>query len=69
MDYLTVTKSELARFNEIKALVRDGRPDLVSSADKQFVLDMLAKLNAKVNHDIVANAQAAGYNTDKLTIA
>ena len=54
------------RLAEIKALIRDGRSDLVTAADKQWVIDTLARANSPVPAIVKANATQQGFNTSKL---
>lgn len=64
-----VTAEEQAKFNDIRDRVRAGRKDSVTADEKQFVLDMLAKLNAEVDPDVIQHATAQGFNTTHLKSA
>ena len=54
------------RLAEIKALIRDGRSDLITDADKQWVIDTLAKANSPVPVAVKVNATKQGFNASKL---
>lgn len=54
------------RLAEIKALMRDGRSDLITASDKQWVIDTLARANSPVPAIVKANATKQGFNTSKL---
>jgi hypothetical protein len=54
------------RLAEIKALIRDGRSHLITDADKQWVIDTLARANSPVPAVVKVNATKQGFNTSKL---
>lgn len=54
------------RLAEIKALIRDGRSDQITAADKQWVIDALSKANSPVPAVVKTNATKQGFNTSKL---
>ena len=60
------TKADDIKLAEIKALIRDGRDDLITAADKQWVIDTLACANSPVPAIVKANATKQGFNTSKL---
>lgn len=60
------TKADDIKLAEIKALIRDGRDDLITAADKQWVIDTLARANSPVPAIVKANATKQGFNTSKL---
>jgi len=59
-----ITEAEGKRIKEIKALVLDGRADLVSPHDRQWVLDLLSREDLPVNATVVARAKAEGLNVE-----
>ena len=54
------------RLAEIKTLMRDGRSHLITAADKQWVIDTLARSNSPVPAIVKVNATKQGFNTSNL---
>ena len=55
--------AEKARYKEIKQLTLEGRVDLVSTTDKQWVLDIVRREQVAIPVDAVRAAAAQGYDT------
>ncbi len=54
------------RLKEIKSLLRDGRGDLITDADKQWVIDKLSNAGSPVPTLVKTNATKRGFNTSNL---
>lgn len=54
------------RLKEIQSLIRDGRSDLITAADKQWVIDKLSNANSPVPTIVKTNATKQGFNTSNL---
>ena len=57
------TESEMQKINEIKALIKDGRKDLITPAEMQWVLSTLAREGGSMPARAIANAKKKGFNT------
>jgi hypothetical protein len=60
LENVMITKEESLKIAEIKSLVKDGRKDLVTPAEMQWVLDVLSRENSSPN-DVKKNAQSRGF--------
>lgn len=61
-----MTKSEAISIKAFRALVKDGRADLISKDQKQWILDLLARENLPVKKSVIEAANNSGFNTSKL---
>lgn len=57
------------RLHNIKQLVKDGRSDLVSQDQRQWVLDQYRNNNIPVPQSVYTVAQQLGYDVEGLVVA
>jgi hypothetical protein len=62
------TTGELMRFKLIKQMAQNGCADQVSRADKQWVLDIMAREGKSVPPEAALRAMADGYTVHNITV-
>ena len=63
-----ITPEEQAKMNEIKALLRDGRRDLISREDQQWVLTVLSREGGSMPAAARDEAVKKGFNVNGITV-
>jgi hypothetical protein len=62
------TPRELTRFRLIKQMAQNGQAAFVSRADKQWVLDIMARENRTVPAEAALCAMAEGYTVHNVAV-
>jgi hypothetical protein len=63
-----ITDDELERIREIRKLVEDGRKDLVSHDQRQWILDIFKREGIEVPVAVYDGAAEAGLDIDGLEV-
>lgn len=63
-----ITQDEAERIRYMRQLVEDGRDDLVSHDQRQWMLDVFIREGIAVPMDVYAGALQSGFNVEGLQV-
>jgi hypothetical protein len=61
---LQITAAERGRLFDIKSRALGRHPNLVSAADKQWVLDLARRMQEPIHSDVLQRAANSGFNIE-----
>lgn len=67
-EYSMITQDEAERIRGMRQLVEDGREDLISDDQRQWVLDVFKREGIAITMDMYASAAQSGFDVEGLEV-